>query len=216
MLNVVVFFRLLKFKWILGVLLLGIFQGALGQALYKITGQVSDAETGEVLAFCRIKLDSTSFGSTSNDEGRFSILVPPGKYTLVTYFVGYKPVRLPIEITNKSIDSLHLKLALADMVEEIVITGKAVNPAHRIIRNAIAHRKDNSFEKIEAYEYSAYNKMVISMDKITDEFLNQRLLRKAGTVLNSIKQDSVVKDSDAYKLAVFVSETSTRAYFYGH
>jgi hypothetical protein len=209
----VVFFRLLKFKWILGVLLLGIFQGALGQALYKITGQVSDAETGEVLAFCRIKLDSTPYGSTSNDEGRFSLQAPPGKYTLVTYFVGYKPIRLPIEIKNKSVDSLQLKLELADMVEEIVITGKAVNPAHRIIRNAIAHRKDNSFEKIDAYEYSAYNKMVISMDKITDEFLNQRLLRKAGTVLNSIKQDSVVKDSGAYKLAVFVSETSTRAYF---
>lgn len=187
---------------------------ATGQTLYRISGTVKEADTGEPLAFCRIRLDSTQIGSMSNDEGGFQLEAPAGSYTLVAYYVGYKPWKKTIRIeSGQPLPILDIQLELNDAIEEIVITGKAINPAHRVIRNAIANRKQNSFEKIDAFEYSAYNKMVISMDKITDAFLNQRLLRKASGVIESIRQDSVVQDSGKYKLAVFVSESMSRAYF---
>jgi len=183
------------------------------QTQYLISGSVKDADTKEALAFCRVRLDSSVSGSVTNDDGFFSFKVSPGTYTIRASFVGYKPFYKQIVIIDKNPDFLDIQLELNDAVEEIVITAKSINPAHRIIRNAIANRKENSFERIDAYEYSAYNKMVISMDKLTDAFLNQRLLRKASGVLESIKQDSAVQDSGKYKMAVFVSETMTRAYF---
>jgi len=190
------------------------YQLAFAQTQIQISGTVQEEDTSEPLAFCRIRLDSTSIGSMSNDEGGFTLSAPPGTYTLIAYFVGYKPWKKTIILTaGNPIVDLDIKLQLNDLIEEILITGKSVNPAHRIIQNAIANRKYNSFEKIDAYEYSAYNKMVISMDKVTDAFLNQRLLRKASGVLESIKQDSSVQDSGKYKLAVFVSESMSKAYF---
>lgn len=180
----------------------------------KIQGSVVDKETRESLAFCRVRLDSTSIGSMTNDEGEFTLSAPPGTYTLIAYFVGYKPWKQRLVLkAGETIPKLTVELELNDAIEEILITGKAINPAHRVIRNAIANRRSNSFEKIDAYEYSAYNKMVISMDRLTDAFLNQRLLRKASGLLESIKQDTAVQDSGKYKMAVFVSESMSRAYF---
>lgn len=205
-------------KFLIGCKSILLFIGILlsfvsAQTRYSISGSVKDADTGEALAFCRVRLDSTQFGSVTNDEGFFTITAPPGKYVLIASFVGYKPWKMNIQLDTENISGTDIQLQLSDLVEEIVITGKAINPAHRVIRNAIANRKQNSFEKIDACEYSAYNKMVISMDKISDAFLNQRLLRKASGVIESIKKDSSVQDSGKYKMAVFVSETATRAYF---
>ena len=183
------------------------------QPIAYIKGYVKDADTQEPMAFCRVKLENTSLGSVCNDDGYFSIQVPAGEYTLQAAYIGYKPFFKKIIIEPGKTLQVDIQLELSRQLEEIIITGKSINPAHRIIRNAIQNRKQNTYSKIDAMEYTAYNKMVISMDKITDAFLNQRLLRKASGILEEIKSDSAVQDSGTYKMAVFVSETITRAYF---
>ena len=56
----------------------------------KITGKVTDAETGEPLPGANVVIEGTTLGAATDSEGDYFILnVPPGSYTVVTTMIGY-------------------------------------------------------------------------------------------------------------------------------
>ncbi len=60
----------------------------------KLTGVVTDAQTGEALAGAQIYLDGTGLGSLSAENGRYFVInVPPGTYSVVAELIGYQSVR---------------------------------------------------------------------------------------------------------------------------
>ncbi|MBN1540678.1 carboxypeptidase-like regulatory domain-containing protein, partial [candidate division KSB1 bacterium] len=73
----------------------------------KIAGQVTDAQTGEVLPGVNVLIEGTTMGAATNLEGRYNILnVPPGSYSLRASMIGYSTytvqnVRVDIELTTR-------------------------------------------------------------------------------------------------------------------
>ncbi|HXF82999.1 MAG TPA: TonB-dependent receptor, partial [bacterium] len=60
----------------------------------KITGVVTDQQTGQALAGVQVFLEGTGRGSLTDQNGRYFILnVPPGTYTVVAQLIGYATVR---------------------------------------------------------------------------------------------------------------------------
>ncbi|MEJ2596669.1 MAG: carboxypeptidase-like regulatory domain-containing protein, partial [bacterium] len=55
----------------------------------EITGQVTDASTGEPLPGVNIVIEGTSIGEISGSDGNFSITVPGENAVLVFSYVGY-------------------------------------------------------------------------------------------------------------------------------
>ncbi|MDR9400008.1 MAG: carboxypeptidase-like regulatory domain-containing protein, partial [Psychroflexus sp.] len=55
-----------------------------------ITGTVKDGELNDVLPFAEVTVKETTKGSTTDFEGKYSIEIEPGTYTLVFSFVGYE------------------------------------------------------------------------------------------------------------------------------
>jgi outer membrane receptor protein involved in Fe transport len=56
----------------------------------KVSGTVTDAETGDPLPGVNIVLEAESVGATTDADGNYAILnVPPGTYSLRASFVGY-------------------------------------------------------------------------------------------------------------------------------
>jgi outer membrane receptor protein involved in Fe transport len=72
----------------------------------KVTGVVTDAETGGPLAAAQVYLEGIGRGALTADNGRYFIVnVPPGRYTVVVELIGYQTVRrenvqLAIDITR--------------------------------------------------------------------------------------------------------------------
>ncbi len=61
----------------------------------KITGVVTDAQTGEALAGAQVYLEGTGLGSLSAENGRYFIInVPPGTYVVVAELIGYQTVQV--------------------------------------------------------------------------------------------------------------------------
>lgn len=77
---------------------------------FDITGRVLDSGTGETLPYANVQIFGTSAGTSSNQEGRFSLLGLPAKScTVQVSYLGYLPALLAIDATNLAPD-VNIKL----------------------------------------------------------------------------------------------------------
>ncbi|MEX0748061.1 MAG: carboxypeptidase-like regulatory domain-containing protein, partial [Rhodothermales bacterium] len=64
---------------------------ALAQNTGKLSGVVTDAQTGETLPGANVIIDGTQMGTATDVDGNYFILgVPVGTYTIRASFVGYQ------------------------------------------------------------------------------------------------------------------------------
>ncbi len=75
---------------------------------YKLQGIVRDGSTHEVLVFANIMVKGSQQGTTTNANGMFLLYFPPGNYTLICRFVGYKTVEIPVSIKEDTQLSISL------------------------------------------------------------------------------------------------------------
>ncbi|MFV0531788.1 MAG: carboxypeptidase-like regulatory domain-containing protein [Flavobacteriales bacterium] len=82
----------------------------------KITGEIKNTEK-EKLPNVSVKLDGTSFSTTTDKEGRFSFEnIASGNYFLVIYKDGYHQKILPIDVQ----ENLHIPILLEEDQQELV------------------------------------------------------------------------------------------------
>jgi outer membrane receptor protein involved in Fe transport len=64
-----------------------------------VTGVILDKEfNNEPLAFANIMLKGTTIGTTTDENGKYTLSVSPGNQTLVIGFLGYKTVEIPFSV----------------------------------------------------------------------------------------------------------------------
>ena len=88
------YYQKLKTKELCSVFIL--FSSLLvGGTTGKITGKVTDIQTGEPLIGCNIIIEGMSIGAATTLDGTYFILnVPPGNYTLRASMIGYGSVQM--------------------------------------------------------------------------------------------------------------------------
>jgi len=100
--------RLLKITFVLFVCLPIISFAQTG----KVVGNVTDLETGEALIGANIILEGTLLGAATDVNGDFLLLnVPPGSYTVVGKFIGYRTqsisnIKISVNLTTEANFSL--------------------------------------------------------------------------------------------------------------
>ncbi|MGB8319795.1 MAG: TonB-dependent receptor, partial [Ignavibacteriaceae bacterium] len=109
------------------IILALVFVPALAFASSKIRGKVIDKSTGEPLPGANVYLENTNLGSATTIDGTYSINnVPPGNYTLQVKYLGYKPEKFDIKVTDNA--TLEQNVSLEYMVlegQELVVTAQA-------------------------------------------------------------------------------------------
>lgn len=88
-----------------------------------VTGQVTDAETGESLPGVNIVVQGTSTGTATDADGNFSIEAPSLDVVLVFTYVGYQSLEVPLEGRNELEVSLSSQAISGD---ELVVVGYGV------------------------------------------------------------------------------------------
>lgn len=180
---------------------------------FTISGTLNDGETGELLSYVGVFFKGTQIGVNTNLDGFWTLTAPADTYYIAVSYYGYKSY-LDTIILDRNIEDVQIRIfPLETTTEEVVITADGENPAHRIIRNAIKNKKFNRFDNIDAYEYESYNKLVITMDNISQKFLHSKLLGNVGDVVQEMVSDSLNNDTTKIKLAAFVSESVSRFYY---
>ena len=106
----------------LGLLYLMLLAGTLlsAQNRFTLSGEITDAETGEVLVAATVYIAGSSLGGMSNTYGFYSLTVPVGKQVFVCSYIGYEEFR--VEIDLKENKRLNISLTpQSTRLEEVVV-----------------------------------------------------------------------------------------------
>ena len=96
-------------KLLLGLVVLCSAFNVLAQG--SIRGFIKNAENGEPAIFITIGLEGTTFGTSTDENGYYSITkVPAGDYTLLVKSGEFKEYRQPVKIENNRIASVNIQL----------------------------------------------------------------------------------------------------------
>lgn len=92
----------------------------------KIVGRVLDAETGEALIGANVTIESSRRGAATDIDGRFTIQIEPGTYTVIVSSVSYARKRIPnVVCTPTKEASLYIVLTSdAVRIDEVVIEAR--------------------------------------------------------------------------------------------
>ncbi|OON69733.1 carboxypeptidase-like regulatory domain-containing protein [Hymenobacter sp. CRA2] len=98
------------------------------QAQGKLSGVVLDSLTQQPLEFASVFLANTTFGSSTNEQGKFEInRVPAGTYDLVCSYVGYRLTKQSLTVNGPQ--QLTLLLApVGNKLGEVVIKPEPNKP----------------------------------------------------------------------------------------
>jgi len=86
----------------LTVLIVGIIssQAIAQNELVSIAGHVKDANTNSKLSGANVAVELTSYGTTTDSLGNFSLTIKPGKYQIRFSYVGYEPESRELEVAS--------------------------------------------------------------------------------------------------------------------
>jgi hypothetical protein len=127
-----------------------------------IKGRVTDAKSGEPLAFVHVLVENSQRGTITDIDGYFTMELHKNDSLLKLSYVGYF-AKLYKPDTETPFHFIALQSRPVELAEVVVFPGE--NPAHRIILNAIEKRKSNNPEQLRSFTYSSYNKVVATLDR---------------------------------------------------
>ncbi len=141
-------------------------------AVAQIKGTVTDI-SGNPLPSVTIRIEDTYFGTTTNDAGEYYLNVPgKGKYIIVYQYLGYKSQKIKY-VHEKRLKTFDIKLDEENIELQTVVIDKKNNPANEVIRNAIAHKKENA-EPTEKYEANFYSRGIFKIKDAPKKIMGQK------------------------------------------
>ncbi len=90
----------------------------------ELYGTVKD-ENNEVVSFVNVVVDASKGLATTTDlDGKFSIKLPAGKYTLTVSYIGYKKATKEVNLKTGEEKAIHFSLLKQEeVIDEIVVSG---------------------------------------------------------------------------------------------
>lgn len=175
---------------------------------YTVSGKVFDAESKEPLPFVPVLIKGTTVGGTTDFDGNFSITTSKLGDSIVATYVSYKKLTRAIKRGQTQVVNMPMVLEGVNLLEVVVKPGE--NPAHRIIRNVIAHKQFTNKRKLDAYQYETYNKVEFDLNRIPKEMREKKVFKPIKFVFDNV--DSL-NSGEKPSLPIFITESLSDLYF---
>ncbi len=176
---------------------------------YSIRGKVTDAETGDPIAFANVILTGTTVGITTDFDGSYLIESRVIADSIKVSYLGYVAQSKALSKELSQTINFQLKSTAFELGTFVFESGE--NPAFEIIRRASAKRKDFDKRELTSYETKNYTKIELDVDNLSESFLRRKSVQSVTSVLDSIRQ--LTNDEGEKILPVFFSETVSRFYY---
>ena len=89
---------------------------------YNLSGNITDAQTGESLISATIHIDNLDYGAISNGYGYYSLALPYGKHKIEISYLGYKIRSDSIKLVSNTSFNLSLNQSFPEL-DEVIVNG---------------------------------------------------------------------------------------------
>lgn len=181
--------------------------GAFGQVT-KVRGRVSDALTGEPLAFANVTFPGTWIGTTTDTNGIFSIETRQPVTEVSVVMLSYESQTK--SVTEGVFNEIDFMLEPSATAIDEVVVRPGGNPAHTILKKISANKPVNDPDYRQTYSYEAYTKMELNLANMKEEFRNKRMQKNFGFVFEYMDTSAV---TGRKYLPVMISESVSENYY---
>jgi hypothetical protein len=173
-----------------------------------LSGKITNKDTGEPIPYATIVFQNTMIGTTSNTDGYYSLEANDTLKVLQVSAVGFIKQFIPTDTIRSSVLNIELKEEVIPIAEIEVSPG--VNPAHRIMREISARKKENDPAFFPDWQSSLYSKIEIDLKNIKKpEKKDSKFWDQIGFIFEYI--DTLEMDGKTF-LPVFITETFSDYY----
>jgi TonB-dependent receptor len=179
-----------------------------------LSGTITDGDFNDGLAFANIAVKGSDYGTATDFEGKYSINMAPGTYTVVFTFVGYSTKEVTDVIVKAGkVTVLNVTLSsAADALDDVVITvTRRKNSEEAVLevqKNATVVLDGLSSESIKKAGSSSVASAVKAVPGVSvqgGKFVYVRGLgdRYTKTLLNGMEVPGLDPDRNALQLDIF-------------
>ena len=87
----------------------------------NISGTIGDKTSGEKIPFASVRLEGTSLGASTDEEGKFIIRrIPAGNYQLIATYIGYVEQKISVTVVAGKTLEVNVELDYAGVQSEVV------------------------------------------------------------------------------------------------
>lgn len=163
-----------------------------------LKGRISNL-SGQPIPYSTVYIGELRQGTTSNTKGDYEIRLHAGKYTVTYQSLGYEPVLVNIEMTDKTIiENITLPVQYYQ-IPEVRISASGEDPAYSIMRKAIG-LAPYYLNNISYYKANVYLKGNLIVNKIP------RLLKKSMKMQAKSRSASAppqIREGDAFMMETY-------------
>ncbi len=183
----------------------------------SVAGVINDGEYNDVLAFANVIVKGTQTGTTSDFDGKYSLNLAPGTYTLQFSFVGYQTKEITeVAIAANQTVTLDVTLnASAGELDEVVVTATARQNTEASVlsiqKNSVTLMDGLSLETIKKTGASDVASAVQSVPGVSvqgGKFVYVRGLgdRYTKSILNGMEVPGLDPDRNTLQLDIFPTQ----------
>ncbi len=157
----------------------------------KITGVVTDAETGDSIAYASIVYKGHHVSAVSDYYGRYSIDRHEG-WNITVSAVGYATRIIPVNAKTKHVLNIALKPD-DQTIGEVIVSQKRDkysrknNPAVELMKRVVAAKKKTDLSVNDYYNYNKYEKITLSLNDLKPEQLESGIFKKHPWILEHVE-----------------------------
>lgn len=177
---------------------------------YTINGKVVDANTGEGIPFVPVFFAHTQIGNTADLDGNFVFKLDKlPSDTLRIEALGYKPMVRILRASQHDYNFIiDMERSNASLSEVTIHAGE--DPAVLLMRKVIEKKPVNNPDKVENYQYVAYNRLEADLQRLTkSQFAKMPILRSYTFIFDNLDTQSEAKPY----LPLYLTETISDYYF---
>jgi len=173
-----------------------------------VSGRVTEAATGESIPYVPVFFKGTKTGTTSDLDGNYRIETYYSSDSLTVKATGFASQSKYVKEGIEQVLNFQLSTSSRELNTIVIRPDDGPNPAIALVKKVLRNKKVNNREKLDGYEYEAYNKVEFDLNNITDKFQQKRIFKPFSFVFEGID----TSESKPY-LPVFMTESLSDYYF---
>src|SRR4051812_15383417 len=173
-----------------------------------ITGRVTEAITNSGVPFANIYFKGGTIGTVTDFEGNYTIETTVFHDSIYVSLIGYRSKAKGIK--NWRTQSINFQIAAEALNLGSVEVKPGVNPAVRIIKNAIAKKSEYNRDNLKSVQFISYTKQEGDVDNITERMRKRKFLNDVTRMWD--KLDTLAGTDSKANLPVFMSEIVSDVY----